>query len=182
MLRPLVRRRLHHTQVIIPRVFGVLIIAQNRNDLSISWIKAHTRSTTPDAIGNADELAVRCATGSSSLPSLSNHSAPSRTSAWREPESFRGGARRKSRARGARGARDPRHLSYFDSALPLVQRPFSSRLVRACKFHAPHLHHLLPLRQSLLELNNYRIAIWSKLASQEVVASLDYTNEFLAFT
>ena len=69
----------------------------------------------------------------------------------------------------------------FDSALPLVQRPFSSRLVRACNFRGPHLYHLLPLRQSLLELNSYRISIWSKLGS-EVVASLDYTNGFLAFT
>jgi len=91
---------------IIQRVRRVLLGAEKRHDLSISWTKAHTACTTPAALRNAsaDELAARGSTGSPSLTSPLTPPAPFRSPARRELGTFRTGARQSR----PRSTRDPR--------------------------------------------------------------------------
>ena len=65
-------------KLLIQRVRQLLHDVRRQHTLSISWIKAHTGASTPDALGNAiaDRLAARGCSGSSgelTRPNLADH-------------------------------------------------------------------------------------------------------------
>jgi len=84
-----------------------------QHTLSLSWIKAHTGASTPDALGNAtaDRLAARGCSGSSGVLTRPNLAVrhPRRSSPQSAPLDS---LRRPKRRRRAPTCRDPRRSLY----------------------------------------------------------------------
>jgi len=116
---------------LIQRVCQLLHDVRSQHNLSISWIKAHTGASTPDALGNAtaDRLAARGRSGSSGVLTQPNLAVrPLRRS--RPPSASTDPLRRPKRRKRALASRDPRSSSYpaFSADYLVLYK-----LARACR-------------------------------------------------
>ena len=117
---------------LIQRVRQLLHDVRLQHNLSISWIKAHTGASTPDALGNAtaDRLAARGSSGSSGVLTRPHRAArpPRRSRSTSGPTDP---LRRPKRRKRVPAGRDPRRSSY--PTLSEAHRLVLYKLASACR-------------------------------------------------